>query len=166
MIDSEKEETFEDYLEKVLPKETETFIYEREHPFLSKERLSDFFGNIAFFQFAHDKTFAVKNTFSVLFSANCDSEDKAKEILSNYVGNRRSLTLFQTQLIRFGYLKCFFSEQFNPFQETMKRILELKEIKAWLADALDKSKVHDEISLAFVNGEPIAIFGEKEIVYL
>lgn len=163
---SSDKETFEEYLKKILPKETETFIYEREHPFLSNERLNNTFGNIAFFQFAGDKDLASKNTFSVLFSADCNNEDKAKEILSNYTGNSRPALLLNAYLIRFGYLKCFFSERFNPFQETMKRILELKEIKSWIADALDKRKMHHEISLTFANGEPIAIFSSKSIIYL
>ena len=163
---SSDEETFEEYLKKILPKETEMFIYTREHPFLSNERLEELYGNIAFFQFAKGKELAANNTFSVLLSADCNDEDKTKEILSNYVGDVRPTLLFQTYLIRFGYLKCFFSEQFNPFHETMKRILELKEIKSWVADALDKNKMHHNISLAFANGEPMAVFTPKSIIYL
>ena len=159
-------ETFEDYLKKVLPKETEAFIYEREHPFLSNKRLNYTFGNIAFFQFSDSKNLAKKNTFDVLFSNDCDNEEKVKKILSNYVGNIRPALLLNAHLIRFGYLKCFFSEQFNPFQETMKRILELREIKSWVTDSLNEKKVHDKISLAIANGEPIAIFNKKSIIYL
>lgn len=161
MIDSDENETFEDYLKRTFPADTEIFIYERKHPFLSSEKLNSFFGNIAFFEIVkfNDSIHQVgKNTFNVLLSADCDNEYKAKNILSNYSVKH---PLFDTRIIRFGYLKCLFSEQFNPFQETMKRILELKEIKKWVADVLDKHKTHREMNLSFVNGELIAIFNDS-----
>lgn len=159
-------ETFEDYLKRTLPKKAKSFIYEREHPFLSKKRLNRLFGNIAFFQFSNEKDPVCENTFSVLFVSDCNNENKVKDILSNYTGKSRPLLLWRSHLMQFGYLKCLFSEQFDPFQETMKRILELKDVKRWVTNILNKKESHKEISISFVDGKPNAIITYYSIIFL
>ena len=159
-------ETFEDYLKRTLPKKAKSFIYEREHPFLSKKRLNRLFGNIAFFQFSNEKDPICEKTFSVRLVSNCINENKVKDILSNYTGKSRPFLLWRSHLMRFGYLKCLFSEQFDPFQETIKRILELKDIKHWITDMLSKKKSHNEISISFFDGKPNTIFTKESIIFL
>ena len=151
-MSSDEEETLEDYLHKNISKDAEAFIYEREHPIISKETLKYYFGDVAFIQYMNFWTKGQWNV--VLLNDYCTDEDSLKATLNTYCGLH--LDERQGSLVRFGYLRCLFSETFNPFQETMKRLLELNPIKKWLRKTID-NKEKSKLVACFLNGQLIEI---------
>lgn len=135
MTDSEKEETLEDYLNETLNKKTEAFIYQRELPFLSKDSLDYYFGNIAFIQY--DNYWRSKDQWNIVLLSKCDSVDSLKNAFRMYCSDIDGYNEKYANIFRFGYLRCLFSETFNPFQETMKRLLSLNVVKPWLRKAIE-----------------------------
>lgn len=157
-MDEHSDTTLEDFLHKNLNREAKVYIYERECPFMSKETLDACFGNVAFIQ--HTQT-SRKNTFNVRLIANCD-EYKMMHLISYYDGfqtSGSSTVCPSSVILRIGLLKCFFAEKFDPFQETMKRILAMKSAKEWMKNALDKNVVKNQQDLvfSFANGQLLAI---------
>lgn len=149
-------ETLEDFLHKSLNSNAKAYIYERDCPFMSKETLNAYFGDVAFVQ--HSASIN-PNTFNVRLIANC-TEDMIRFFVDRYdsgLGAKDS----NSRIIRLGLLKNFFSEPFEPFQETMKRILAMKSAKEWMKNALDKSSnpknSPEDLVFSFANGQLLAI---------
>lgn len=157
MQDLTRDETLEDFLHKNLNREAKVYIYERECPFMSKETLDAYFGNVAFIQ--HTQTNR-KNTFNVRLIADCD-EYKIMHLINYYQieGINTGTIRPSSMILRIGLLKCFFSDGFDPFQETMKRILSMEPTKKWMEKALDKEnpKKQQDLTFSFADGQLIAI---------
>lgn len=160
MQDLTRDETFENFLHKNLNPEAKVYIYERSCPFMSKETLDAYFGNVAFVQ--HTKTLQ-KNTFNVRLIADCD-EYKMTHLVSYYDGYNTKRTGIvcpssTSMILRIGLLKWFFAEKFDPFQETMKRILAMEPTKEWMEKALDKEnpRKQQDLIFSFADGQLLAI---------
>ena len=67
-VDYADRETLEDFLHTSLNPNAKAYIYERECPFMSKETLNAYFGDVAFIQ--HSASIS-PNTFNVRLIANC-----------------------------------------------------------------------------------------------
>ena len=157
-MDEHSDTTLEDFLHKNLNREAKVYIYERECPFMSKETLDAYFGNVAFIQ--HTQTNR-KNTFNVRLIANCD-EYKMMHLISYYDGfqtSGSSTVCPSSVILRIGLLKYFFADSFDPFQETMKRILAMEPAKKWMGKALDKENPwkQQDLTFSFADGQLIAI---------
>ncbi len=139
---------FEDFLHKNLNKDAKVYIYERECPFISKETLNAYFGNIAFVQCVS----ILRNDFNIRFIANCN-----KDKLIDNVSKCNEYNNYM--ILRIGLLKYFFAERFDPFQETMNRILAMEPTKIWIKEALDKNNIRETKNLEFYfyNGQLLTI---------
>jgi len=147
-----KDGTFEDFLHANLSKDAKTYIYERECPFVSKDTLNAYFGNIAFIQHTANQT-----SFNVRLIADC-SESRLMQLVAYYDSYG---TDGHSRIKRVGLLRNFFAEGFDPFQETMKRILEIPKAKEWMKKALNPNstdvKKQEDLVFAFAKGQLIAI---------
>ena len=155
-VDYADRETLEDFLHTSLNPNAKAYIYERECPFMSKETLNAYFGDVAFIQ--HSASIS-PNTFNVRLIANC-TESMIRFFVDRYnsgLGAKDS----NSRIIRLGLLKNFFSEPFEPFHETMKRILAMKTTKEWMKNALDKSSnpknSPEDLIFSFANGQLLTI---------
>ena len=144
--------TLEDFLHENLSKDAKAYIYERECPFMSKDTLITYFGNIAFIQHTANPT-----SFNVRLIADCD-ESKIMRLVAYYDSYG---TDGHSRIKRVGLLRNFFAEGFDPFQETMKRILEIPKAKEWMKKALNPNqtdvKKQEDLVFAFAKGKLIAI---------
>ena len=100
MINSEKEETLEDYLNETLNKKTEAFIYQRELPFLSKDSLDYYFGNVAFIQYAN--YWRSKDQWNIVLLSKCDSVDSLKNAFRLYCSGIDGYDEKYANIFRFG----------------------------------------------------------------
>lgn len=144
---------FEKFLLERINKDAKIYIYQKDHPFLTKERLDDTFGDIFFFQVRSLNSFKSKNSFNIHLYNNkyhVYSEDSIKELVEKYEHLEPENQYDYSKIVRFGYLKCFYSEKFDPFQETMTRLLNTDVVKYWM-----KKENSDALSAYFVNGELI-----------
>ena len=139
-----EESSFEKFLKENLSSETKVFIYERECPFMSKETLDFYFGNVSFIQHSARSE---PNTFNLRLMSGCSAK-KMQYLIDGYKGD---------SIIRLGLLKWFFAQEFDPFQETVKRILEMKPTQRWMKAARESKIVEDRV-FSFCNGELIAAF--------
>lgn len=156
--DNVADKTFEGFLHKHLNKDAKVWIYERECPFMSKERLDTYFGNIAFIQ--HSQS-CDRNMFNVRLVSGCQEYD-IKQWIYYYEGFLGNPIASSNHIIRLGLLKYFFAESFDPFQETMKRILEMPPTKEWMKIALSKktSPIEErqpDLVFSFAQGQLLAI---------
>lgn len=144
---------FEKFLLERINKDAQIYIYQKDHPFLTKERLDETFGDIFFFQVRSLNSFKSKNSFNIHLYNNkyhVYSEDSIKELVEKYEQPNPENQYDYSKIMRFGYLKCFYSEKFDPFQETMTRLLNTDVVKYWM-----KKESSDALSAYFINGELI-----------
>lgn len=147
-IPTDSDVSLEDFLHKNLNKDAKVYIYERECPFISKETLNAYFGNIGFVQYVS----IFKNDFNIHLIANCNKNKIINSVSKCNINNNY-------MILRIGLLKYFFAERFDPFQETINRILAMEPTKIWIKEALDKNNIREKNNLEFYfsNGQLITI---------
>lgn len=125
------DETIEDFIAKTSP-ETKIYVYNSSDSrfFLSQETLDKLYGNLIFSEILipNEKP----NSFNLILEI---PDNPNGEMYLNVLKNRiRAFSWKRIPFLRFGMVKCFLSAPFDPFQETLNRVLAMEAIKQRLAE--------------------------------